>query len=215
MHVKPPKQSRSERTLERIVAASLQVLEERGPGGLTVQAVVDRSGSSVGSFYARFGGKDDLIEYLRERVWHDALTRWEDALASRPWAELELGQLAEGAASLLAETWRSRSATLKALDQAAVEPGDAFRKFRRQLLRGMEDLILARRAAIDRPDPELSVRLGLTAIAGILEAEGGGPDEPMFRDLLIRECRDLLVGYLTGKPATNQGGQVDFFDIWS
>jgi len=214
-HLTPPKQSRSRRSLERIVAASLALLEEEGPTGLTVQAVVERARSSVGSFYARFRGKDDLIEYLGERVWHDALARWEEALASRSWSDLDLEQLAEGAASMLADAWRSRAAVLEALDQAGAGHGDGYRRFRRQLLRGLEDLILEHRAEIDRPDPELAVRLGLTAIAGILEVEGERPDEPLFRDLLIRECRDLLVGYLTGGPPSMEGGeQVDFFDIW-
>lgn len=211
----PPKQSRSRRTLERIVTASLELLEERGPTGLTVQAVVERSHSSVGSFYARFAGKEDLVEYLRERVWHDALGRWEEALAARPWADLELGQIAEGAAGVLAEAWRSRSAALQLLDQAGAAPGDGYLGFRRQLLRGLENLLLEHRDEIDRPDPELAVRLGLTAIAGILEAEGSGADESLFRDLLVRECRDLLVSYLTGgPPRADRDESVDFFDIW-
>ena len=68
-HHIPPKQTRSRRTLERIVQASLDILEREGPDGLTVQAIVERAGSSVGSFYARFGGKDDLLEYVGDRVW--------------------------------------------------------------------------------------------------------------------------------------------------
>ena len=60
-HLNPPQQSRSQRTLERIVAASLELLATQGPSGLTVQAVVDKADSSVGSFYARFKGKDDLF----------------------------------------------------------------------------------------------------------------------------------------------------------
>ena len=39
----PPKQTRSRRTLERIVQASLSILDEQGPAGLTVQAVVARA----------------------------------------------------------------------------------------------------------------------------------------------------------------------------
>ena len=92
----PPKQTRSRRTLERIVQASLSILDEQGPAGLTVQAVVARAGSSVGSFYARFKGKGDLLDYLGARVWQEALERWNEALESRDWSALGLRELAAG-----------------------------------------------------------------------------------------------------------------------
>ena len=44
----PPKQARSQRTLERIVRAALEILNEKGPDAVTVQSVVARSGSSAG-----------------------------------------------------------------------------------------------------------------------------------------------------------------------
>ena len=63
---RPPKQLRSHRTLERIARASFEILEEDGAGGLTVHAVIARARSSVGSFYARFSGRDELLAYLGE-----------------------------------------------------------------------------------------------------------------------------------------------------
>ena len=71
----PPKQSRSRKTLERIVNAALEILAAEGPAALTVQAVASRANSSVGSFYARFRGKDDLLNYLGTRVWEDVRAR--------------------------------------------------------------------------------------------------------------------------------------------
>ena len=94
-HVNPPKQSRSKRTLERLVGASLEILGREGPDALTVQAIVERAGSSVGSFYARFAGKEDLLDYLGERVWREAAARWDEALASRDLSGLDLRQLVE------------------------------------------------------------------------------------------------------------------------
>ena len=63
-HLNAPKQSRSRQTLERIVQAALEILEGQGYAALTVKAVVERANSSVGSFYARFSGKEDLVDYL-------------------------------------------------------------------------------------------------------------------------------------------------------
>ena len=84
-NVQPPKQTRSRKTLERIVGAGLRLLEEGGPDAVTVQAVVSRARSSVGSFYARFAGKEDLLEHLRERLRTSAESEWSDKLAGSSW----------------------------------------------------------------------------------------------------------------------------------
>ena len=81
--VRPPVQARSRRTLARILDASLTLLGERGRDGLTVQDIVSRAGTSVGSFYARFSGKEDLIAYVEESVWTRARERWDEQLSAR------------------------------------------------------------------------------------------------------------------------------------
>ncbi len=212
----PPKQSRSRRTLERMVGASLEILEEKGPDELTVQAIVDRAGSSVGSFYARFRGKDDLLDYLGERVWREASERWEEALTSRDWGSLDLPQLAEGAARLLLEAERSRASHLRALDRVAPsrERG-GYDAFRAHLLEGLEEILLSRRTEIDHLDPVLAVRTGLRAVLGVVGSpKGPGWSPPPER--LVHESRELLVSYLLPSAARSEvpPGEVDFFDIW-
>jgi AcrR family transcriptional regulator len=211
-----PKQTRSQRTLERIVAASLELLATEGPAGLTVHAVVDKADSSVGSFYARFKGKDDLLDYLGERVWTEALERWNDALVSRDWSELEIGDVIEGAVGLLIDAQRSRSAYLKALDWAAGRQNDAYDTFRSQLLVGLGDILLQHEKEIEHEDPQLAVRLGLRAVLGVVDAEFRAVDDRLTRETLLTECGTLLRGYLIGRsgPAT-EAGNVDFFDVWT
>ena len=215
----PPKQPRSRRTLERIVRAALDILEEEGPSGVTVQAVVARAGSSVGSFYARFGGKDDLLEYLGSRVWDEALGRWSEAVAARSWAEMDLAELIAGAVGLLFDVRRSRVEQLRSLDRMAGGTG-AYDSFRAHLLQDLESLLLERRAEFRHESPELAVRLGLRAVLGVLDGELEGElevepgDEADPRDVLLRECRDLLLAYLVGGRSAGDPAQVDFFDVW-
>ncbi len=210
----PPKQSRSQRTLERIVAASLELLATEGPAGLTVHAVVDKADSSVGSFYARFRGKDDLLDYLGERIWDEALDRWNEALASRDWSELDFAELVAGAVGLLIDAQRSRSVYLRALDRAAGRQSDAYASFRSHVLVGLGELLLERRAEMDHEQPELAVRLGLRAVLGVIDAEHRVVKGRLDRETLVSECRSLLHGYLTGPVAAGPGDAVDFFDVW-
>lgn len=211
----PPRQSRSRRTLERIVAASLEILATEGPAGLTVHRVVDKADSSVGSFYARFGGKDDLLDYLGERVWTEALGRWNEALVSRDWASLDLGEMVEGSIGLLIDAQRSRSAYLKALDWASGRPNDAYETFRTELLEGLGDLLLQHRDQIVHPEPDLAVRLGLRAVLGVVDAEFRAVHDRLPRETLVDECRGMLLGYLTGEAGTrSESARVDFFDVW-
>lgn len=214
-HLNPPQQDRSKQTLERIVEASLEILATEGPAGLTVHKVVDKADSSVGSFYARFSGKDDLLDYLGDRIWTEALERWTEALESRDWGELELSEMVEGSVGLLIDAQRSRSAYLRALDWAAGGPSDAYRTFRSELLVGLGDILLGRASEMTHPEPELAVRLGLEAVQGVVEAEFRAVQHRLPRDRLIAEARALLLGYLTGRagePASGEG--VEFFDVW-
>lgn len=73
---RPPQQERSHATVERIVTATTELLVEKGPEGVTVQEIVDRADSSVGSFYARFDDRDSAVRYVQDRFWQEAETRW-------------------------------------------------------------------------------------------------------------------------------------------
>ena len=215
-HLTPPKQPRSRRTLERIVRASLEILESGGVEALTVQAVVKRAGSSVGSFYARFGGKEDLLEYLGERVWREAADRWDEALAARDWGKLTLGELLEGSVRLLADAGRSRAAYLRALERAPATGDGAYRSFQGHVLQGVASLLLARDREIQHAEPGVAVQLGLRAALGVLDAPDLPQGEPLSAERRTEEAVRILRAYLLGEGGSDTGatGKVDFFDIW-
>ena len=64
---KPPRQRRSHESLERILDAAESLIRERGFDNMTIAEVVQRSGSSVGSIYARFSNKVGLLEAVQVR----------------------------------------------------------------------------------------------------------------------------------------------------
>lgn len=214
-YINPPKQRRSRRTLERLVRASLDILDREGPDGLTVKAIVEGAHSSVGSFYARFAGKDELVDYLGERVWREAATRWDEALGSRDWSGLDLGQMVDGAVRLLGEAAGSRASSLKALEQVPGARDDAYLSFQGHVISGLEELLLARSDEMAHPDPPVAARLGLRAALSILEAEPPPGGDPLSPERRMEEASTLLMSYLAG-GARGPGGsrEVDFFDIW-
>ena len=217
-HLNSPKQARSRRTLERIIQAALEILEVDGSSALTVQAVVERASSSVGSFYARFSGKEDLLDYLAERVWHQTLDRWNNALSSRDWSRIDLQHIAEGSIRLLVDAGKSRSVYMRALDRAKGRDGVAYHTFRSQVIGDVAEILLARRDEIAHPEPELAVRLGLLATAGMIEADRSADDGPLPREILVSEATNLLLRYLTvttsASAQVKASEEVDFFDIW-
>lgn len=196
-HVNPPQQARSRRTLERIVRAALALLDEEGPDGLTVQAVVARAKSSVGSFYARFKGKEELLEYLEERVWDEARERWQAQLAERDWSSLSMEEVARGSARLLTSTHRSRAIFLKSLDRMGAGGGEGYASFRRFVLQALAKLLLEHRDRIRHDDAEGAVRLALAALSGIVETGDPETGEPFPEEVTVREGSALVLTYLT------------------
>ena len=53
--------------MARMLDAAEAIFAEGGDGALTVEAVVKRAETSVGSFYSRFGDRDGLLQAMHER----------------------------------------------------------------------------------------------------------------------------------------------------
>jgi AcrR family transcriptional regulator len=81
-----PKQDRSRRTLARLMEGAIEEFAAKPPRDVTIKDVVKRSRSSVGSFYARFDGKGELVSAVDNQLWHELEDRWgslRQALADR------------------------------------------------------------------------------------------------------------------------------------
>ena len=71
--IRPPLQRRSQKSLDRVLRAGLQVLQEEGFEGFTLQEVSRRAGVSIGSIYARVSSREALIMAIYEyaMAWTD------------------------------------------------------------------------------------------------------------------------------------------------
>lgn len=75
---RPPLQARSRAALQRILVAAEQELAATGSDDLTMAAVAERAGMSVGAIYRRFEGKEQLLTAVKDRL----LTRVEDDITA-------------------------------------------------------------------------------------------------------------------------------------
>lgn len=224
--LRPPKQARSRATLDRIANAALELMEEGGVENATIGAIVKRAGASVGSFYARFPGKDDLIHYLQDRIWAEATERWDEALAAQDWGALSLEAVVEGVVGLLLRSFRADYHQREILGRERRHDDEGARRvfgFHQHILATVTPLIMAHRAEITHPNPDWALRLGYRFAVGsireILELEAvvGVVDGAASADAVVPELARAWIAYLGAgerpeKEPDEEG--VDFFDPW-
>ena len=230
LHFRPPKQGRSRDTLDRIASAALELIEEVGVEGATVAAIVERAQTSVGSFYARFPGKGDLVRHLRDQVWSRARERWDGALAEEAWGGLSMARVVEGVVGILLRSLEADFHRRRVLGRERTSdpsPSPHVLSFHDHILETVTPLLLNRRVEITHPDPEFAVRFGYTAVVGaireLIERDEfqGAPSNEAGGDsgfaTLGPELARLWTGYLqpgSDFRAGSEDGEVDFFDPW-
>jgi AcrR family transcriptional regulator len=113
VQIHAPKQKRSEATLRRLLDAAEVLLAEKKLDEITVADVVARAASSVGSFYARFPGKEALVAALIARYHEDAATGINALAADPKFSALPLAGRASRFIHLLVATCQSRRGLLR------------------------------------------------------------------------------------------------------
>lgn len=206
-------------------------MAEQGVEATTVAQIVGRAGSSIGSFYARFSGKDELIHYLEERVWSDVRARWDDALASDTWKDLSLPDVVAGVVRLIIQVEQMAG---KARHALAFSPKNAYGKppphrlFAAHLEAGVGALLLNMRDQIGHPRPDDAVAIGYRTIAAAAREfalsdghpssdDSAMPPNGVDRETLRAELSLMFLCYLGTAPTfgADSPEDVDFFEIWS
>ena len=86
----------------RFMRSALSILGETGRTDFTVLEVVERSKTSLRSFYQHFSTKDELLLALVDRIMSESTLRWRadtDALAAPEALQLLIGKISAPAAS--------------------------------------------------------------------------------------------------------------------
>ncbi|MBI2166360.1 MAG: TetR/AcrR family transcriptional regulator [Chloroflexi bacterium] len=92
-------------TRDRILDAAVEVIAERGYSAAGVQEIIDRAGTSKGSFYFHFPSKETMTMALLEQMSNRLIKRVQEAVQGEP---TPLHRVAAGIEFLLATFSRHR-----------------------------------------------------------------------------------------------------------
>src|SRR4051812_27414418 len=92
---RPPQQSRSQETLDRILDAAEQVLAEKAFGEATLAEIMERAGVTVGAFYRRYPDKNALLRHLDERFFAEMALRGDELFDPARWPNATAQQIIE------------------------------------------------------------------------------------------------------------------------
>jgi AcrR family transcriptional regulator len=209
--VREPRQARSRRTFETLVAAAFDMIAELGPEGSTVQELLRRTGVGAGSFYARFDGRDALIRYVGLRFWAETEAGWAEFLDPRRWsgapAEAIVGQFIR-----ILVLWTSaKGGLLRALLVYAMTHPDGWLLDRTTEIENtvadqLGVLVTASGSGLGHPDPEFAVHLATLQVFATLRSRaifaGGGRMDGITDAELAGELTRVFLSYVRGAEAT-------------
>src|SRR3954465_15784925 len=110
---RPPQQTRSQETLDRILDAAERVLEEKSFTEATLAEIMERAGVTVGAFYRRFPDKDALLHLLDERFFSELYARADETLDPARWGGASLAAIVAGFAEEAVQMYRARRGLLR------------------------------------------------------------------------------------------------------
>lgn len=192
---KQPRQQRARQTVQRLLDAAAELIEDHGLESLTTNRIAEHAGVNIASLYQYFPHKDAIVAALVES-WLQEVTRQLSAVldvrSEMPVAESTRLWCQAGLAY-----FRRRPALLALLLRVRDRPDDwpAARQLELRLMEIMRRFLLPRRDALAIPDLDLGIQTAYTAAAAVLLRQLTDP-VPYYRDeQIIGEVVRLITGY--------------------
>ena len=168
--VQDPIQKRSRKTLDRLVEACEGLLREKPFERVSVGELAKRGRSSVGAFYGRFRGKEELLDFIGSRGEKEILARWDEYFAPEKWTGVPAEEIVSRFVRFWVSAHRARKGVVRALflrlrGRPTPETLARTRRMNRKVVAGMRSLLQERRREIAHPDLDLAIPLGLVLVA--------------------------------------------------
>lgn len=167
----PPKQARSRDTLDRILAAARQALEQKNFEETTLSEVVERAGVTVGAFYHRFPSKQALLEYLEREAYGSMRSALTSVFAAPESDVVTLAQLLRRFVTAQARMYRENRGALRAiLLKSRSDPERQARRveFTREVLGTAVEWMLTQPGDVKHPDPATALQVALLFVSSAL-----------------------------------------------
>lgn len=199
---RPPRQARSRATLERVLNAGVEILEEGDWEAFTTAEVCRRGGVAVGSLYSRFPTKRALLLAVQERILERLEAEERQIFDEAGWVGVDAHETIERAVREVVDLFRRHQVVLRVLmARGEYEPevrlhGSASA---RRLGEDFEHRILARREKFRHPDPALAVEVATRLLLDTLARRITTPaslQSGISWDVLAEELVVVVSSYL-------------------
>ncbi len=204
-----PQQARSRESLERLMKAAREILNEKGLDAATVPKVAARAGLSPGSVYRRFPDKDALMRAVVLQTLESLDASTASVLTSDLAERLSLQAFAETLVRQSLAAQRRNAKMLRAMHQFILShPSAAFKKKAAELnarsVQRVADFLLLKRDEMSHPDLRKAAPFALMLVGFALQeiivfdALPGTPDPrlPKTDDELVEELVRAFLRYL-------------------
>ena len=162
--VQQPVQERSLQTMNQILDAASQLLEQKLFEEISIAEIVDQAGCSVGAFYGRFKDKESLLNALDARhfeTFHTGSHQLISKLQSKPEPLLVV---IRKMVQFLVDVYGGHPGLLRALVLYAKQHRDEGFQLRERRAWAMyplfHEIVGLHRAEIKHPDPDFAIRFG-------------------------------------------------------
>jgi len=170
--VRRARQARSQETVDRFLDATEELLHDKLFHEIGVMEIIERSGRTVGSFYARFDDKYAVLRLLRERTEERARGVLQDVTKPERFATATAEQIVDAMVHAMMATYRDMGPVYRATAAHACVD-EEFREHRQQIFHLVADryagLLEPHRDRIAAADPERAIDLGFSLMVGLLD----------------------------------------------
>ncbi len=204
-----PQQSRSRESLQKLLKAATEVLQEKGLEGATIPRIAARAGLSPGSVYRRFPDKDALLRKVVLATVQGIDVRTATFLTPELAKQCTLKFFVEQIVRDSLVSYRRYNRLLSSITQFfRTHPSAAFRRevdeIETRTFRRVVQFLLHYRKDIHHPDPEAAVSFSLAVLAFSLRelilmeviTDVWAPLLPKDDHQLVQELTSMMLRYL-------------------
>lgn len=195
--IKKPKQSRSVATVDAIVEATAQLLQQQSCQDTTTNRIADYAGVSIGSVYQYFGNKSDIYQAVLDRYFARLMA---DIKTQDISANSGIESIIE---QLIYTAYSAGPEGPELLRKIRQVPDTQFQEklahTKRQIVEFMRVILLAQPEVIKIKDLDFSLQLLIDAVEGVfVNVSDGQPADVLAKEMSRLICRYLFTDDAAG-----------------